>query len=355
MNRQARPGRRTRRLDRSLPVIAVICVLGASAALPRGATRLRADDAGERPSRNDRNLERWKRLDEDERARLRELHRRLQEMDREKRERLIARLKAMRPDEREAVLRELRRRFESLEPEERREAIARARAARTHRMVIEDVERFRHRHCIPPPVRERVEELPPEQQKSFIHRYVEEREEKFRRRRQELLAELPASLRGTVASYPPRDQALFLRRYLANKLLHTTFPDPQEREQILEVPVRELHEILRRAPAQRPQFFRSEASWERWNALKPYERGRLIHHIFHLRNEDGNGPSGCRFNRHDRHRRPPGDRQAPEWDRRGKWPQALPQLRSRPPSASSRNARSTPDRPPREEPSHREE
>ena len=207
--------------------------------------------------------ERWRKLSPERREQLRKLYERLQKLSPEARLQLLDRMR-------------------SLEPHERREAIRGARAAEETAAASHDAQEARRdlvrrqMEKLSADEKERLRQMPPADRRRWLS-------EKFKSRRNQVLAKLPPEERAKVQALPSREQAEAIRSYLGAQLFKDTFRIPAEIEILRGLPPRRLVEALRGKPREgilptRPASL-SEETWKRWADLQPYQRGRLIQHI----------------------------------------------------------------------------
>ncbi len=245
----------------------------------------RADDRRSR-NRGDRR-ERWRGFDDEKQRGIRELYRGLEDLPRDKREKLLKRLRAM-------------------STEQRRDAARRAKSDSQRSPVDRDATRVRDDMLrrvwrdLPPEKRRELESMAPEKRQEHVRRM-------YRERRKRAMASLPGALREQLAGLSEREQASRLRHYLAEKRAGEVF-EKTELDRIRSLPQRDLFRLLRpfaiRGPSReggpadrvprdggggrsrrggdvklsgrsRPEFI-SEGSWKRWMELPRFERSRLV-------------------------------------------------------------------------------
>jgi hypothetical protein len=126
---------------------------------------------------------------------------------------------------------------------------------------------------LPPAEQERMKKMSPEAREKHLHA-------RFMGQRKRTVETLPTELRTRVREMPPAQQADFLRKHKAKVTAEKIF-DAGEITKLRSID----HKTLRRmfhqprndsgAQTRKPEFL-SSSSWEKWNALKPYERPRVV-------------------------------------------------------------------------------
>lgn len=210
--------------------------------------------------------ERWARLSPEKRRQLRAIYGQLKQLPAEKRELLLERLRRLDSETRRQKLRAARERVEKRRDVGREDWLDRQ-FRQTRRRLLED---------LPKNVLRRLERLPREERRKHLQRYVAARREK-------LIARLPPDLAEEVRRLPPGRQAARLKEYRTRQQLRRTFRDEEELRRLQELPPRDLRRLLasgvERGTAPRKPDYLSERTWRRWQALKRYERSRLLRWI----------------------------------------------------------------------------
>lgn len=241
---------------------------------------------GERARHCRRGKKRWKDLDDSTREKIRQLSAHLSKLPADKRDELLRRLRGARPETLRDLLKNLRD-IAELPPEKRPEALARLQDDRSHRRLCRDLERHQYQSRfkrLPDDVLEDLRQANSAEQRAILRKHLERRRKEYERRREELIASLPDSVRSHVNRLSGREQGEFLRRYMSHRLLLEVFPSETEREALLKLSPRNLHAMLRQRESERPDILAAE-TWKRWLELEPYERGRLVSHLHRLQGD----------------------------------------------------------------------
>ena len=220
-------------------------------------------DAAAKPARAPRahpSSDRWKQLDPAKRREIEKIHQQLRSLPADKQKQLLDKLRRMKPEDRRSAVRDARTRL-AMPPHE---------------------QEMRKKHL--EILRRTWKELPPAEQKRLLEMTPEAREKhlhaRFMGQRKRIVATLPAELRTRVREMPPAQQADFLRKHKAKITAEKIF-DAGEITKLRSID----HKALRRmfhpprndsGPQPRKPEFLSSSSWKKWNALKPYERPRVV-------------------------------------------------------------------------------
>lgn len=210
------------------------------------------------------NRERWKKLDSKKKREIQRLFQELRRLEPEQRNQLLERLRSLPSEKRRQAIRRARQRLPG-SPEERH---AHRLRRQMHRRVLNELS---------PTERDEMRRLPPVERRKYLQK-------RFRDRRDRLITRLPADVREKVHSLPPREQARLIRQHWALEAASRTFQDPRELERLRAMPRRRVVRALLRQPRNgaavtRPDFL-SEATWKRWRKLQPYEKQRVLRHLF---------------------------------------------------------------------------
>ncbi len=230
---------------------------------PSAFTQETPSRAAARPARDSRanpNSDRWKKLDPAKRREIEKIYQQLRSLPADKQKQLLDKLRRMKPEDRRSAVRD----------------------ARTRRAMPPHEQEMRKKHL--EILRRTWKELPPAEQKRLMEMTPEAREKHLHNRfvgqRKRTVATLPAELRTRVREMPPAQQADFLRKHKAKVTAEKIF-DADEITKLRSID----HKALRRmfhhprndsGPQPRKPEFLSSSSWKKWNALKPYERPRVV-------------------------------------------------------------------------------
>ncbi len=214
---------------------------------------------GERPEDPKK---RWQDLRPQEREKLSRLFEQVKGLGPEAKKRILERLRTAAPEERREVLHRVKEQLEK-PPEER--AIDRSR-----RGFVQA-----HLKSLSPEEREAFRKLSPAEKKDFLGKGLSEA-----RKRQ--ISRLPPALRQKVEEMKPDEQIHALQRFRAERLLKDTFQDPDELSKLKSLPRKQLLDSLRASlssrETQRPECI-SEATWKRWTALRPAEKALTLRQL----------------------------------------------------------------------------
>ena len=204
--------------------------------------------------------DRWKQLEPAKRREIEKIHQQLRSLPADKQKQLLDKLRRMKPEDRRSAVRDARTRL-AMPPHE---------------------QEMRKKHL--EILRRTWKELPPAEQKRLLEMTPDAREKhlhaRFMGQRKRIVATLPAELRTRVREMPPAQQADFLRKHKAKVTAEKIF-DAGEITKLRSID----HKALRRmfhpprndsGPQPRKPEFLSSSSWKKWNALKPYERPRVV-------------------------------------------------------------------------------
>jgi len=225
-----------------------------------GGARPEAKGEEGSPNRN-----RWDKLSPEERERLREIYRRLQELPPAERERLLEKLRTMPAKERRKSIELAQKRLRELLDRPQEKTAERERPGPGPLAFP-----------IPPEERRRLQGLPPEERRRETQKIYQDVFQRW-------LRTLPPDLRERVKRFTPREQLEFFRAYRQSELLYRTFPEEGEEEALLALPAERLRSLIRPA-ARRPEGI-SESSWERWRKLAPTNRARMVRRLESLRQD----------------------------------------------------------------------
>ena len=190
-------------------------------------------------------------------------------------EKIYEQIRALPADKQKLLLDKLRK----MKPEDRRTA---GRDAKTRRSMAPHEHELRKKHMeilrrswnrLPPEEQKRLREMTPEGREKYLHK-------RFRAQRDRTISTLPEALRKQVIGMTPPEQADFLRKHKARVTSERLF-NSQEITKLRSLDHKErrrrFHPQRKDAPAppEKPDFL-SAASWKKWNALKPYERPRVV-------------------------------------------------------------------------------
>jgi hypothetical protein len=260
-----------------------------AALLTAPALRAQGKKMDKRPPQTRTNSDRWQRLDPAKRSQIEKIYQQLRTLPAEKQKQLLDKLRRMQPEERRTALRDARHKL-TMPPHERE-------LQKKHNELLRQSWSRLH-----PEEQKRLMEMKPEARKKRLH-------ERFMPERARIVARLPEDLRQRVLAMAAPQQADFLRKHKAKATSERIF----KAEEI--VRLRSLdHKQLRRLfhpphkdappPAQKPDFL-ADSSWKKWNALRPYERPRVVGFILgNDRRRPQNGTDGRRS--------PPGRRPGPD-------------------------------------------
>jgi hypothetical protein len=194
-------------------------------------------------------------------------------------------------------------RLGDLAPEERLAAISRAKDAILRENAewgrfeneLQRAERECRKRLVPPELQKRLAGVKDQEERRRIVREFSSGKEELDETRRRLLRDLPADVRERVERLSPGEQARFLRRHRGVQLLRAVFPAEDARRDFLRRTPQDLRVLLEQertsgAEASRPAFMPPDA-WERWRALKPYERLRVLRAVTRIRQgqDDENG------------------------------------------------------------------
>ncbi|MEC8896544.1 MAG: hypothetical protein VX675_09495 [Planctomycetota bacterium] len=216
-----------------------------------------------RPTRAPRanpNSDRWKKLDPSKQREIEKIYQQLRSLPADKQKLLLDKLRRMKPEDRRSAVRDARTRL-AMPPHEQE-------MRKKHLEILRRIWKE-----LPPAEQKRLMEMTPEAREKHLHN-------RFVGQRKRTVATLPAELRTKVREMPPAQQADFLRKHKAKVTAEKIF-DAGEITKLRSID----HKTLRRmfhhprndnGPQPRKPEFLSSSSWEKWNALKPYERPRVV-------------------------------------------------------------------------------
>ncbi|MAM46780.1 MAG: hypothetical protein CMJ91_08960 [Planctomycetes bacterium] len=190
-------------------------------------------------------------------------------------EKIYEQIRALPADKQKLLLDKLRR----MKPEDRRTAI---RVAKTRLSMAPHEHELRKKHMeilrrswnrLPPEEQKRLREMTPEGREKYLHK-------RFMAQRDRTVSTLPETLRKQVLVMTPPEQADFLRKHKAKVTSERLF-NPQEITKLRSLDHKELRRLFHSQRKDSPTLpekpdFLSAASWKKWNALKPYERPRVV-------------------------------------------------------------------------------
>ena len=238
----------------------VITLLLLATLLPAPGIRAQGKQKNPQAPQLQINSDRWQKLDPAKRSQIEKIYQQLRTLPADKQKQLLSKLRKMKPEDRRSAVREARQKL-AMPPHERELQ------KKHHELLRQSWNR------LPPQEQERLMKMKPESRKKHLH-------ERYMAQRTRILERLPENLRRRVLTMTPPQQADFLRKHKARATSEKIFNEQEI------VKLRSLdHKQLRRlfhpprkdspAPAHKPDFL-SDSSWEKWNALRPYERPRSL-------------------------------------------------------------------------------
>ena len=246
---------------RSLVAAALAALLAVSSGWAEDAKRTRPARSAQKKRQN---RQRWEKLDKAKRQEIQKLVQQLRRLPAAQREKLLDKLGSLEPEKRQRLIRQARQRLKK-PPEERH-------AERLQRQM-----RQRVWNDLTPAERERIKKLSPKEGRAYLQK-------RYRSARDKLIRTLPAPLQKTVRGLPPAEQTRFLRRHWTVDAAQRTFRDPKELEALRAMPRRKVARALlgqpKKGPPREKPAFLSEATWRRWQKLAPYERPRVLRHLY---------------------------------------------------------------------------
>ncbi len=259
---------------RILTALLLIFLLAPLAFTQENASRPAAKPA--RDSRAAPNSDRWKKLDPTKQREIEKIYQQLRSLPADKQKQLLDKLRRMKPEDRRSAVRDAKTRL-AMPPHEQE-------MRKKHLEILR-----RTWKELPPAEQKRLMEMTPEAREKHLHA-------RFMGQRKRIVATLPAELRTRVREMPPAQQADFLRKHKAKVTAEKIF-DAGEITKLRSID----HKALRRmfhpprndsgSQPRKPEFL-SSSSWKKWNALKPYERPRVVGFVLGKDRRRPPGPGG---------------------------------------------------------------
>ncbi|MEC7774640.1 MAG: DUF3106 domain-containing protein [Planctomycetota bacterium] len=232
-----------------------------------------------RPPQPRTNSERWQRLDPAKRSEIERIYQQLRSLPAEKQKKLLDKLHRMQPEERRRAVRDARHKL-TLAPHERE-------LQKKHKDILRQ-----SWNRLPPEEQKRLREMKPEAREKRLHA-------RFMAERARIVARLPEDLRQRVLTMAAPQQADFLRKHKA-KITSERIFKTEEIARLRSLDHKQLRRLFHPShknapgPAQKPDFL-SDSSWKKWNALRPYERPRVVGFLLGKdRRRPQNGSNGRR-------------------------------------------------------------
>ena len=220
------------------------------------ATSRKSSSAAERKRRTAQR-DRWSSLSAQKRKQLEAIYRQLRELPPDKRKLLLDRLRDLDSNTRRERIRSAKKRLENDASWFERQS------RQTRRAVLES---------LPKNVRDRLQRLPAKERQKHIQQLVANR-------RAKLIERLPPGVAAEVRALPPGKQTQRLKQYRTSQVFRRTFQDREEINRLRKLPQKELRRLLAvgagDSAASKPDYL-STRTWERWKALKRYERDRIL-------------------------------------------------------------------------------
>ncbi len=247
----------------------------------------------------ERGKERWKGLGSDHRESLKALTKAIEDKDFDKKAEFLRRLRSAKPEQIKALLANLKK-VAALPQDQRTRELKRLHEDKNRKRLCKDLDRNQHRSRydrfkkhLPKEVQAKLSAAKnSDERHSILKAHFSMKKKEYYKRRQEMIQQLPSSVRKHVESLSSeREQSKVIRRYFSNQLLMKVFDTEPERGGLLKLSPKDLHTLLRQRDGSKPNFI-SKESWDRWLKLKSYERGRLIFHLHHLQGSHPGGPRG---------------------------------------------------------------
>ena len=230
--------------------------------VPAGSqeTDSKPDGKSARPARLRVNSDRWKQLDPAKRREIERIYQQLRTLPADKKKQLLDKLRKMKPEDQRTAVRDAKNRL-AMAPHERE-------MRRKHMEILR-----RSWNDLAPTEQKRLREMTPEAREKHLHA-------RFMAQRKRIVDNLPTELRTRVLAMPPARQADFLRKHKAKVTAERLF-DAREIAKLRSLDHKELRRMFHpphtdsATPLRKPGFL-SSTSWKKWNALKPYERPRVL-------------------------------------------------------------------------------
>ena len=235
----------------------------------------------EKPERKIRPSERlrWEDLSPEEKERLRKVYQSLQALPKAERERLMARLRTMTPEDRRKAVQAALERLRTT-----REGAAAGKKGldppRDAGTGPEKGAKKKQPRAVPPPGGIRPGAGP---RSALDHGLPAEKEKKMEKSLGRWMDRLPPVLKEKMCHFTRRECLELFIRWRESEILQRAFPEAVEREDILSLPPGGI-KGLGRPDAQQPAGISPE-SWQRWRALKPMERQFALRRLDRLREE----------------------------------------------------------------------
>lgn len=240
-------------------IVTTTAILLAALLTPPGL-RAQGRKIDKRPPQPRTNSERWQRLDPAKRSEIERIYQQLRSLPAEKQKKLLDKLHRMQPEERRRAVRDARHKL-TLAPHERE-------LQKKHKDILRQ-----SWNRLPPEEQKRLREMKPEAREKRLHA-------RFMAERARIVARLPEDLRQRVLTMAAPQQADFLRKHKAKVTSDRIFKT-EEIARLRSLDHKQLRRLFHPShknspdPAQKPDFL-SDSSWKKWNALRPYERPRVV-------------------------------------------------------------------------------
>ncbi len=231
---------------------------GRNTATSRRTTTGRKSSSAAERKRRTAQRDRWSSLSAQKRKQLEAIYRQLRELPPDKRKLLLDRLRDLDSNTRRERIRSAKKRLENDASWFERQS------RQTRRAVLES---------LPQNVRDRLQRLPAKERQKHLQQLVANR-------RAKLIERLPPGVAAEVRALPPGKQTQRIKQSRTSQVFRRTFQDREEINRLRKLPQKELRRLLAvkgagDSAAPKPDYL-STRTWERWKALKRYERDRIL-------------------------------------------------------------------------------